>query len=631
MRRSIPLPFLLTVFSLSTVTACASKLAMEPPEAEVSQKSTPRYDFDDAVEEDEEIAIADAAEAGPAEQPQLQQLGYLAASPEPTSAAPADEVMVTEAISTRTPRAPRAKEEAKRKSRTSAPGVLGGAVSSGSSTSASTGISANEGGGAVATHVMPPPPPQEPLMDAPLPTTPYAGEGYADYGINPFVATSEDHLSTFAVDVDTASYTNTRRKLREGYLPPEQAVRVEEFVNYFSYDYRPPADGSPFSVHFEAAPSPWHSGYHILEVGVQGKKVKATERKPVHLTFLVDTSGSMRSDDKLGLVKQSLIMLTNELEDGDTVAIATYAGSTRVVLPPTPVSQNGRIVASLERLMAGGSTAMSSGIDNAYNLASQTYRPGHVNRVIVCSDGDANVGPTSHSVISQQIKGFAKKGITLTTLGFGNGNYQDTMMERLANDGDGNYFYIDSRKEAKRVLVDELTSTMEVIAKDVKIQVDFDSEQVLAYRLVGYENRDIADRDFRNDAVDAGEIGAGHQVTALYEVQLADDAAEGWATVRVRNKAPGPDSPAVERSFGLSSRDQKKGVAQTSDSFRIALASATFADVLRGGADWEGVSLQQVMDLARSAQRAEYESDAELIELIGIAARLRGEGALVMR
>ena len=456
-------------------------------------------------------------------------------------------------------------------------------------------------------------------------------ESFSDYGINGFDLTEYDRLSTFSIDVDSASYTLVRRKLNEGYLPPEAAVRVEEFVNYFPYEYQRPTPGHPFAVDFEATPSPWNPQNHMVRIGVQAKKVSYEDRKPVHLTFLVDTSGSMRSDDKIGLVKKTLKMLTEELEDGDTVAIATYAGSTEVVLAPTSIGHRAEILRSLDRMTAGGSTAMDSGIDIAYRLADKAYVPGAVNRVIVCSDGDANVGRTSHEQISKQIRGYAEKGVTLTTLGFGTGNYKDTMMERLANDGDGNYFYLDGEAEARRIFVDKLNGTMEVVAKDVKIQVDWDPEAVIGYRLVGYENRDIADRDFRNDKVDAGEIGAGHQVTAVYEVMLRDELPGQLAAVRIRNKAPGPDSPAVERSYGLSTDSLKDRFEEGSDQYRIAVAAASFAEILRGSPHMAEVTLRDVERVARNAQRPEYREDGELVQLIGRAAQLRGEGVYSSR
>ena len=456
-------------------------------------------------------------------------------------------------------------------------------------------------------------------------------EYLTDYGINRFTDPRKDAFSTFAVDVDTASYTMSRRMIDSGYIPAAAGIRVEEFINYFPYDYSRPTRGTPFTVDFEASPSPYSANNHIVRVGVQGKKVAQDIRKSVHLTFLVDVSGSMRAQDKIGLLKKTLVMLTEELEDGDTIAIATYAGRTDVVLPPTPVSRKDDIIRSLHALTAGGSTAMGAGIDLAYGLADRSLVPGAVNRVIVCSDGDANVGQTSHEALSAKIRGYAEKGITLTTVGFGAGNYNDTMMERLANDGDGNYFYIDSEREARRVFVDDLTGTMEVIAKDVKIQVEWDAEDVLAYRLIGYENRDVADRDFRNDAVDAGEIGSGHQVTPLYEVSLVDHPRGSIATVRVRNKAPGPDAPAVERSFNLSAESIHGSFAASSRQFRVATAAAGFAEVLRSSPFMREVGLSEVADIARGAQRAEYPEDAELVRLIERAASLRGEQSFVRR
>jgi Ca-activated chloride channel family protein len=455
-------------------------------------------------------------------------------------------------------------------------------------------------------------------------------EDFQDYGVNGFTLVEKDALSTFAVDVDTASYTVSRRKLKEGYLPPQAAVRVEEFVNYFPYEYRQPAASDPFLVDVEASPSPYNPQNHLVRIGVQGRRVDLA-RKPVHLTFLVDVSGSMQAPDKLGLVKDTLKMLTQELEDGDTVAIATYAGSERVVLDPTPMSKRDRILGALDGLTAGGSTAMGAGIDLAYGLADRTYSSGAVNRVIIASDGDANVGVTSHSELTAKIKGYAQKGITLTTLGFGNGNYKDTMMERLANEGDGNYYYIDSLQESRRLFVDKLSSTLEVIAKDVKIQVDWNPEAVIAYRLVGYENRDVADRDFRNDAVDAGEIGAGHQVTALYEVALRDQPVGGLGTVRIRNKAPGPDAPAVERSSSISASVVRARFDLASSQFRLATAAMGFAELLRGSPYMNETTFGQVQAIARAAQRVEYPEDRELVELIGIAGRLRGEGSMVQR
>ena len=456
-------------------------------------------------------------------------------------------------------------------------------------------------------------------------------EQFTNYGINGFTLAERDAQSTFSVDVDTASYTISRKKLRAGYLPPTSAVRVEEFVNYFPYEYSKPKGSDPFSVDIEAAPSPWNTANHLVRIGVQGKKVSFNERKSVHLTFLVDVSGSMNQDDKLGLLKQTLKMLTQELEDGDTVAIATYAGATKVVLEPTPISQRSRILRSLDGLTASGSTAMGAGIDLAYGLADRSFKQGAVNRVIVCSDGDANVGQTSHTALATKIKGYAKKGITLTTVGVGNGNYKDTMMEQLANKGDGNYFYIDSMTEARRIFSDKLTSTMEVIAKDVKIQVEWDKNAVIAYRLVGYENRNIADRDFRNDTVDAGEIGSGHQVTAIYEVAFKDGIPSTFGSVRLRNKAPGPDAPAVERAYTMSNDSIQNSFGALSKDTRMAVGAAGFAEILRGSPHMNEVNLSDIRKIVQGAQRAEYTEDKELLELVNIASRLKGSHAISNR
>ena len=340
-----------------------------------------------------------------------------------------------------------------------------------------------------------------------------SGEAYRDWGKNPWVDTAKDRLSTFAADVDTASYTIARRKLEEGSLPPAAAVRVEEFVNYFKYAFPAPTDNTPFSVVMEAAPSPLHQGRHILRVGVATKAKSALEHKPAHLVFLVDVSGSMSSADKLGLAKRALRILTDNLTENDTVSLVTYAGTTRVVLQPT--NDRNKILTALEDLKSAGSTGMASGIDLAYQQAIANMKPGHISRVIVLSDGDANVGPHTHDDLMKIISSRAKEGVTLSTIGFGMGNYKDELMEQLANKGNGNNFYIDSIDQAKRVFQEQLTANLEVVAKDVKLQVDFDPALVARYRLVGYENRDIKDDDFRKDEVDAGEIGAGLQVRAL--------------------------------------------------------------------------------------------------------------------
>jgi Ca-activated chloride channel family protein len=453
------------------------------------------------------------------------------------------------------------------------------------------------------------------------------GEAYRDYGKNPWVDAAKDHLSTFAADVDTASYTIARRKLTEGTLPVPASVRVEEFVNYFSYAFPEPTAGTPFSVVMEAAPSPLSPGRHVVRVGVATKVKSTSERKPAHLVFLVDVSGSMQSADKIELAKTSLKMLTNNLKEQDTVALVTYAGTTRVVLPPTGLEHKQRIMAAIDELTAGGSTAMASGLDLAYQQAMQGLQPGSTSRVIVLSDGDANVGSMTHDEMLKIIAGRAKEGVMLSTIGFGMGNYKDEMMEQLADKGNGNNFYIDSPAAAQKVFGEQINATLEVVAKDAKFQVDFDPKLVSRYRLVGYENRDIADNDFRNDKVDAGEIGAGHQVTALYEVELTAAGKQGKAPlggVRIRHKEPRGET-ATEAAFPMIG-GPAASFANSSADFRFAFATAAFADVLRGGTDAEHWSLASIRDMAKAAA-GENEDRRELVSLIERTMTLTGRTA----
>lgn len=458
-----------------------------------------------------------------------------------------------------------------------------------------------------------------------------SSEGYRDWGKNPWIEAARDSLSTFAADVDTASFTIARRKLTEAQLPPPAAVRVEEFVNFFRYDVPAPVDGA-FSVVAEAAPSPLIPGRHVLRVSVATRPKAASERTPMNLVFLVDTSGSMSSDDKLGLAKRALRILVDNLKEGDTVALTTYAGSSEVVLPATSAGERERILAAIDSLGAGGSTAMGSGISLAYREAAKNRRAGALSRVIVLSDGDANVGPTSHAEILELITEHAHQGISLSTIGFGMGNYKDETMEQLADKGDGNNFYIDNVDEARRVFQDELGSTLELVAKDVKLQIELDPKLVARYRLLGYENRDVADRDFRNDQVDAGEVGAGHQVTAMYELELTDAgkrALASLATVRVRYRSPLPEQasePAVERAFPMAPEVLAPAFARASADFRFAFAVAAFADVLRGSEDSEHWSLAQVRALASAAAGAAPER-RELVGLIDRAIALRAGSA----
>jgi Ca-activated chloride channel family protein len=454
---------------------------------------------------------------------------------------------------------------------------------------------------------------------------------YADYGVNPPVDPRHDRVSTFAVDVDTGSYAMARRRLREGWMPDPVSVRAEEFLNSFDYGYRAPKkdDKIPFAVHLAAAPSPFAGGHHLLRVAVQGRRVSAAERKPVHLVYLVDTSGSMQAEDRLGLAKKSLKILTGSLKQGDTVALCTYAGSVREVLPPTGVEARARILGAIDDLSASGSTAMASGIDLAYKLAEQSRMPGEVNRVIVLSDGDANVGATSHEEILKEIRGYKAKGITLSTVGFGQGNYKDAMMEQLADQGDGNYAYIDSEKQARRVFGQHAGGMLEVIARDVKIQVEFDPKVVRQYRLIGYENRDVADKDFRNDKVDGGEIGAGHSVTALYDVVLRTTSASP-VTVRLRHKAPLGADVAQENAFEMPVAAIAPRFESAPVDLRFAASVAGFAEILRKSAYAEGWRLGDVERAARAAAD-DSEEQRELIELIETARRLSAPAVFASR
>ncbi|ATB47894.1 vWA domain-containing protein [Corallococcus macrosporus] len=451
------------------------------------------------------------------------------------------------------------------------------------------------------------------------------GNTFEAWKANAFIETAKDPLSTFAADVDTASYTVSRRYLVNGQLPPPSAVRVEEFVNYFKFRYAPPETGA-FAVQLEGAPSPFDARRHFLRVGVQGKVVSRSQRKPAHLVFLVDTSGSMYSEDKLPLAVQAIKVAIKNLNENDTVALVTYAGSTRDVLPPTPATDVKHIHAALDSLSAGGGTAMGSGMEMAYRHAVKKASGSVVSRVVVLTDGDANIGRNvSADAMLNSIHKYTAEGVTLTTVGFGMGNYRDDLMEKLADKGNGNCFYVDSLREAKKVFETQLTGTLEVIAKDVKFQVEFNPASVRRYRLVGYENRDVADHDFRNDKVDAGEIGAGHNVTAVYEVELTGEATEPLATVRVRAKAPN-GTEASERAFPFERSMVRDTLAQASPDFRFAVAVAATADVLRDGPAAEGWSLATAQKLAEGATEGDADRE-EFVRLVAQARALKGASA----
>src|SRR5947209_10778167 len=344
------------------------------------------------------------------------------------------------------------------------------------------------------------------------------GESYAKIDENPFLEAARAPLSTFSIDVDTASYSNTRRFLSEGRLPPKDAVRIEELINYFNYDYPQPSGSAPFSVTAEVADCPWNARHKLVHIGLQGRRVSTEDMPPANLVFLIDVSGSMNEPRKLPLVKSSLRTLAEQLSARDRVAIVVYAGTSGLVLPSTPGDRKGEIIAAIDRLEAGGSTNGGEGIQLPYRVAQDNFIRGGTNRVILSTDGDFNVGVTGDDALVRLIEEKRKSGIFLSVLGVGTGNLNDSMMEKLADRGNGNYAYIDTEEEARKALGEEAAGTLATIAKDVKIQVEFNPRLVAGYRLIGYENRLLAARDFNDDRKDAGEIGAGHTVTALYEI-----------------------------------------------------------------------------------------------------------------
>ncbi len=424
---------------------------------------------------------------------------------------------------------------------------------------------------------------------------------FKNYGVNPFIDTEDDHLSTFAVDVDTASYTVARRFVQDGNLPDPDSVRVEEFVNYFDQGYERPEEGA-FAIHLEGSPSPFGQENHwLMRVGLQGKSVSDEERKDATLIFTIDVSGSMGREDRLGLVKQSLRLLVDELRDTDKVGIVTYGSRGSVLLEPTDGEDKGKIMGAIDSLQPNGSTYVEDGLRLAYKMASGEVEPGRITRVIVLSDGVGNVGNTGAESILRQIRENVEQGITLTTVGFGMGNYNDILMEQLANYGDGSYHYVDTLAEARRIFVENLTGTLQVIAKDGKIQVDFNPDVVTRFRLLGYENRRVDDQDFRNDEVDAGEIGADHSVTALYELKLRDDADGLLSTVRVRYEDP--DSGEVYEIYREFSRaDLQVSLEQTSPRFQMAAVVAEYAEILRESYWAQEGSLEDVVSEARRVQ-----------------------------
>ena len=410
---------------------------------------------------------------------------------------------------------------------------------------------------------------------------PYGDMFFKHFGVNPTIDTDEEDTSTFAIDVDTASYSVSRSYLHRGNLPEEDAVRVEEFVNAFDYDYANP-EGEAFSVQVEAFPSPNRIGYHVLHVGLKGREVTKASRKNANLVFVIDVSGSMASENRLGLVKRALGMLVDELDERDTVGIVVYGSDARKVLDPTPATEKEKIIGAIESLRPEGSTNVQAGLKVGYKMVEKNFIESGINRVVLCSDGVANSGITNADKIFATVKDEAKDGITISTVGFGMGNYNDVLMERLADIGDGNYAYVDRLEEAKKIFVEQLTGTLQVIAKDVKIQVEFDKKKVSRYRLLGFENRRLENHQFDDDKVDAGEIGAGHTVTAMYEVKLTEAAKDGnFATLRIRHKQPeGGASAKIEKNVPYTV--VRAEYAKTSGPTRLSFVAAAFAEKLRG-------------------------------------------------
>jgi Ca-activated chloride channel family protein len=475
------------------------------------------------------------------------------------------------------------------------------------------------------------------VMRPPTPRPDASGfnrEGYGEIDENPFEPATQKPLSTFSIDVDTASYSNVRRFLGAQQMPPRDAVKIEELINYFSYEYPSPTGEHPFAVHTEVSVAPWNQAHRLVKIGLQGKRIATEELPPSNLVFLIDVSGSMNSPDKLPLLQAAFKLLVKNLREQDRVAIVVYAGAAGLVLPSTPGTDRDAILAALDRLQAGGSTAGGAGIRLAYEVARANYLRGGNNRVILASDGDFNVGASSDSELVQLIEEKRKEGVFLTVLGFGTGNYQDGKMEKLADRG--NHAYIDSIIEAKKVLVSEMGGTLFTIAKDVKLQVEFNPTRVKAYRLIGYENRMLQAQDFKDDKKDAGELGAGHTVTALYEIipagsdedvpgidalkyqQTQITAAAGAdeiMTVKLRYKRPDGDK-STELSHAV--RDTDTPLARTSADFRFATAVAEFGMLLRNSAHKGKASYEAVLERAQGALAADLDGyRKEFVLMVG--------------
>ena len=463
-------------------------------------------------------------------------------------------------------------------------------------------------------------------------------ERYAHSDANPVHRVSDAPVSTFSIDVDTGSYSNIRRMLtRENRLPPADAVRVEEILNYFAYGYPLPQDGKPFAVHTQTVDSPWQADAKLIRIAIQAADLAPEKRPPANLVFLIDTSGSMNAPDKLPLVKKTVCHFAEALRADDRISLITYSGSTAEILPPTAGDQKETIIAALKPLRAHGATAGGEALRMAYDAAAKNYRKDGINRILLATDGDFNVGISDPATLKNYVADKRKSGISLTTLGYGSGNYNDEMMEQLADAGDGNYSYIDSEAEAKKVLVRQLGSTLATVARDVKIQMEFNPAAVKEYRLVGYENRRLREEDFNNDRVDAGDIGAGSNVTALYEIipqgksgwlderhyqnaPATSGRADEYGWLKLRYKTPeGEQSQLIEQAIPA----QSIPLADADEATRFAIAAASYAQALKGGADNGALDWTGILRLAQAAKGADpYGERAGLIALIEQAQKL---------
>ena len=478
--------------------------------------------------------------------------------------------------------------------------------------------------------------------DLRYPSEPVNTENYAHFDDHPVKRATEQPVSTFSIDVDTGAYANVRRFLNQGSLPVQNAVRVEEMINYFSYDYPLPKDKTrPFSVTTEIAPTPWNKDTYLLRVGLKGHDIAAEKLPPANLVFLADVSGSMMTADKLPLLKSGLKLLVQNLRAQDRVSLVVYAGNTGVILEPTPGDRKGKILAALEGLTAGGSTNGGAGIKLAYAMAEQGFIKNGINRVLLATDGDFNVGTVSFEALKNMVEEKRKAGISLTTLGFGTGNYNDRLMEQLADAGNGNYAYIDTLNEANKVLVNEMSSTLRTIAKDVKIQIEFNPTMVAEYRLIGYENRALKREDFNNDKIGAGDIGAGHTVTALYEITLAGGKGQKidplrYATnardttgnkneialLRLRYKLPDSDNSLLMEQ-ALKTADIQRDAGKASADFRFSAAVAAFGQLLRGGKYTGDFGYDDIAMLARDARAKDnFGYRGEFLTLVNLAKSL---------